>query len=443
MATEFRKQCLYTLNDNGSGVPLGGVVWLPFQPTDWESLRDELQNSGWFLCDGSYVTKVKTRFPEFARIASLIPVNRCRIITGLNPELTFTRQRRVDKGSSLEIKSGISMTKTFDKYIFTNNSSTNYYLPLPENKLLNDSKSSGYYNFTTDCIWQIFFLLVCNLGYLPFVSSTTVNSYTKSKVYISNAEIVGKLDGGYHFALTLDDPSNWPQTADCPTMYEALLKLYNADHSERESIFANDDYRLNRWFSVSELILRSDEQAAVTAYLDQCIANLTKYGTADSSYRYDYMKAGLGGTSQPVMLNILKALRDGGILSVTPEDHYFQLPNLLDSRSTIGYSTSIGVTEAGTATAGAIPNIKGAFMCAGREPGSRDPRGYYNIGEGPFVKPEDNAYIAHVFGGNSSGDRIRGYRCTFDPRLVSTLYQDGATSIVPAGIKAIPVMRLG
>ena len=88
MSTEFIKQYLYTLN-GGADIPPGSVVWLPYEPTDWEQFRGELQENGWFLCDGSYVEEVNIRYPEFAKHARLLPKTRATVITGLNPELKF------------------------------------------------------------------------------------------------------------------------------------------------------------------------------------------------------------------------------------------------------------------------------------------------------------------------------------------------------------------
>lgn len=444
MSTEFIKQCLYTLNNNLGSVPLGAVVWLPFEPVDWDQFRGKLQDSGWFLCDGSYVNNVNVLYPEFAKYAKLTGNYQAKIITGLNPAFKFNVYVHYKSGVityTYDI-TDVAWAQSFDQYLFAQNTqegaSDTYGVPLYSDKYLNKSPYGKYYHVTTTATWQFLFLLCCNLGRVKTpMTDATANIYSGSTYVTSNTEIIGK-NTGYQYAITLADPSNWPTAEDCPTMLEALEKLAATDIDQRLELFNSSEYRLSQWFTTADVSYLSETPPAILSAPSTAITKLSA-ATAGSS---DSEKYGLAGTAKPATLRLLRALRDGMVLASKVTDQKFKLPDLLNYRTLMGYSTKIGIEEVGTETSGAVPNIKGDFMGTGR-PGASDTYGTYNkYDSGPFAISSAAAAGGEIAASGHNGKSIYGYVHTFDPSKISQVYQT-VDMVVPNGVRAIPVMRLG
>lgn len=442
MSTGFIKQCLFTLNNDLGSVPPGAVVWLPFEPVDWEQFRGALQESGWFLCDGSYVNNVNVLYPEFAKYAKLAGNYQAKIITGLNPALKFNvyvYYKQMVTTYTYDI-ADIAWAQSFDQYLFAQDdvagSADTYGVPLYSDKYLHKTPYGHYYHVTTTATWQFLFMLCCNLGRVktPLAEATT-NVYSGSTYVTSNTEIIGK-NTGYQYAITLADPSNWPTATDCPTMLEALEKLAATDIDQRLELFNNSEYRLSQWFTTADVSYLSETPPAVMSVFDTAITKLSA-ATAGSSNSEQY---GLAGTAKPAALRLLKALRDGMVLSSNVTDQRFKLPNLLDYRTLMGYSTKQGIGEVGTETAGAVPNPTGNFLGTGRQ-GSGDYGSYNRYDTGPFTVASAAAYEGLIAASGHNSKSIFGYVHTFDPSKISSVYQQ-VDMVVPNGVRAIPVMRL-
>lgn len=440
MSADFIKQCLYTLNSGSGAVPPGGVVWLPYEPTDWEQFRGELRDSGWFLCDGSYVENVDIRYPEFAKHAKLMPMTRSTIITGLNPEFKFnmTVWRNYDNPYEL---TGIRWPQSFARYEFRGSKFGDidtYGIPEDSAYLFRETPQSGYPHVTQQPFWQGLWMLCCNLGYTKRnITNNVVNSYSNSILVIDNSIILGYSDPDYAYAYTLADTSNWPPAADCPTMLEALEKLAAASDENRLSLFNQAEYRLSRWFTTTEIIYPQEYPPEVIEAVDTAIVKITAAKRADWS---DGEQCGFGNAAKAGGLRFFNALRQAMVLSSKTEGYLFKLPDLLNYRTLMGYNPSVGIGEAGTSTIGAIPNPAGKFLGTGR-PGSHNRYGAYNqYDTDSFTVAADAAYDGWIAASGHNGKSIYGYVHTFDPSRISNVYQS-VDMVIPNGVRAIPVMK--
>ena len=442
MSADFIKQCLYTLNSGSGAVPPGGVVWLPYEPTDWEQFRGELRDSGWFLCDGSYVEDVNIRYPEFAKHAKLMSKTRATVITGLNPEFKFNMTLRTNSSGAPRELTNLSWSQSFNQYEFIGDqwtTDTTYSIPRHSSDLFDATPSKYYPHVSTQAYWQGLWMLCCNLGWTYTSSASGVNQYSGSDHVTNSATILSEFaTQGLMYVYTLADTSNWPLAEDCPTMLEALEKLAAASDEAKLSLFNQNEYRLNRWFTATEIMYTGEYSPEVLTAVDTAITGITK---AKLPYSYSiYEQCGFGGLAKAGGLRFFNALRQAMVLSSKTEGYLFKLPDLLNYRTLMGYNPSVGIEEVGTDTVGAIPNPAGKFLGTGR-PGSNNRYGAYNqYDTDSFTVAADAAYDGWIAASGHNGKSIYGYVHTFDPSRISNVYQS-VDMVIPNGVRAIPVMK--
>ena len=443
MSAEFIKQCLYTLNGGSGEVPPGGVVWLPYEPTDWEQFRGELRDSGWFLCDGSYVENVDIRYPEFAKHARLISKIKSTIITGLNPELKFNMTIRSGRSTYPPYElNDLSWSQSFARYEFIGNASAYneiFGIPWEGSDLFYENPLGGSHpHISTDPVWQCLWMLCCNLGWAPDGSTSGVNQYSGSKYVVNNATILSEFAAkGKMYFYTLADTSNWPLAEDCPTMLEALEKLAATSDEDKLTLFNQPEYRLSHWFTATEMTYTSEYDPEVITAVDSAITKVTnaKY---DTIWNRTYERCGFGGLAKAGGLRFFNALRQAMVLSSKIESYVFKLPDLLNYRTLMGYNPSVGIEEIGTSTTGAIPNPAGNFLGTGRP--ANENNVYNKYDDGPFTVASSPAYGGDIAASGHDGKTIYGYVHTFDPSRISNVYQS-VDMVIPNGVRAIPVMK--
>lgn len=431
MSTEFIKQCLYTLN-GGADIPPGSVVWLPYEPTDWEQFRGELQENGWFLCDGSYVEEVNIRYPEFAKHARLLPKTRATVITGLNPELKFKMTIRSGTTvNALRELTDLSWPQSFNQYEFmgdTYGTVDTYGIPLQNSYLFSTTPKGSYPHVSTQAFWQGLWMLCCNLGWNSTSSASGVNPYSGSDHVSNSATILSEFaTRGYMYVYTLADTSNWPLAGDCPTMLEALEKLAAASDEDKLALFNQDEYRLSRWFTTTEMVYSGEYPPEAVTAVDTAIAKITDATPATTS---DANKCGFGGSAKAGGLRFFNALRQAMVVSSKTEGYTFKLPDLLHGRTLLGCPSIEELATVGQSTNGAVPNITGAFRGTGTQ------ANYTAIFASGAFTSEGNL----VSNGRDSNGTNYSANYSFDASRCSEVYQDVA-QVMPAGVYALPLMK--
>lgn len=435
MSADFIKQCLYTLNSGSGAVPPGGVVWLPYEPTDWEQFRGELRDSGWFLCDGSYVENVDIRYPEFAKHAKLMPMTRSTIITGLNPEFKFNMTIRSGRSTYPPYElNDLSWPQSFARYAFIGNApgyDEIFGIPWEGSDLLYETPFGGSHpHISTDPVWQCLWMLCCNLGWAPDGSTSGVNQYSGSKYVVNNATVLSEFAAkGKMYFYTLADTSNWPLAEDCPTMLEALEKLAATSDEDKLTLFNQPEYRLSHWFTATEMTYTSEYDPEVITAVDSAITKVTnaKY---DTIWNRTYERCGFGGLAKAGGLRFFNALRQAMVLSSKIESYVFKLPDLLHGRTLLGCPSIEELATVGQSTNGAVPNITGAFRGTGAQ------ANYTAIfASGAFTSGGNL-----VSNGRDSDGTNYSANYSFDASRCSEVYQD-VTQVIPAGVYALPLMK--
>lgn len=431
MSTEFIKQCLYTLN-GGADIPPGSVVWLPYEPTDWEQFRGELRDSGWFLCDGSYVEEVNIRYPEFAKHARLLPKTRATVITGLNPELKFKMTLRSSTATgSLRELTDLSWPQSFNRYEFMGDlrgTVDTYGIPRQNSYLFSATPKDDHPHVSTQAFWQGLWMLCCNLGWNSTSSASGVNPYSGSDHVTNSATILSEFaTKGYMYVYTLADTSNWPLAGDCPTMLEALEKLAAASDEDKLTLFNQDEYRLNRWFTTTEMIYTGEYPPEVVTAVDTAIAKIADAKPATTA---DTDKCGFGGYAKAGGLRFFNALRQAMVMPSKIEGYTFKLPDLLHGRTLLGCPSIEELATVGQSTNGAVPNITGAFRGTGAQ------ANYTAIfASGAFASGGNL-----VSNGRDSQGTNYSANYSFDAGRCSEVYQD-VDRVIPAGVYALPLMK--